>query len=322
MLRCAPTVPTSAASGDFSILAVDDSALYRALVQRSLVDEGYSISFASTGEEALRSFEVRRPEIVITDWTMPDVSGIEFCRQVRSALQEPYPYIILLTAHSEKEHVIEGLTAGADDYLTKPFDPGELRARVRVGIRMAELHRELTRKNLQLQELAMTDSLTGLANRRAVDSWVEHELSAAMRHQFPFWVVLADLDHFKHVNDKYGHDVGDSVLKRFADILAANTRKSNFCGRLGGEEFIVVLAHAKTKDDVRTAVERIREPFANFKFEAGGSRLSVTASFGVAGLRNAACCTFRDLLARADAALYQAKKKRRNCIVFEQELEH
>jgi two-component system, cell cycle response regulator len=148
---------------------------------------------------------------------MLDISGIELCQRIRRDFQQFYAYIILLTSNTEKEKVIEGLAAGADDYLTKPFHPGELLARVGVGCRIVELHHQLQVKNRLLEELALTDALTGLPNRRAIDEWASRQLSAAARHNFPIWVVMADLDHFKKINDTHGHEAGDTVLKSFDD---------------------------------------------------------------------------------------------------------
>ncbi|MFZ0997458.1 MAG: diguanylate cyclase, partial [Candidatus Sulfotelmatobacter sp.] len=210
------------------------------------------------------------------------------------------------------------LAAGADDYLTKPFHAGELQARVRVGCRIVDLHREVQDKNRQLEEMALTDSLTGLPNRRAIDFWASRELSAAVRHDFPIWVVLADLDHFKSINDTHGHDAGDIVLKKFAEILKSNTRSSNICGRLGGEEFLVVITHVQ-KENATIAIERIRKQFAAQKFTVGRRTFGATASFGIAGIRATARPDFTDLVTRADAALYAAKRQGRNRIEFETE---
>jgi two-component system cell cycle response regulator len=154
----------------------------------------------------------------------------------------------------------QGLAAGADDYLTKPFHSGELMARVEVGRRIVELHRQVQAKNRLLEEMALTDSLTGLPNRRAVDVWASRQLSAAARHDFTFWVVIGDFDWFKMVNDTYGHEAGDTVLRTFADILKTHTRQSDICARLGGEEFLLMMTHAD-KVGTRTAVERIRNQF-------------------------------------------------------------
>lgn len=241
---------------------------------------------------------------------------VELCEAIRRDFNQSYSYLILLTSHTNKEQVIEGLAAGADDYLTKPFHPGELVARVGVGRRIIELHRQVEAKNRQLEELALTDPLTGLHNRRAIDLWVSSQLSAAARHDFSIWVAMADLDRFKIVNDTHGHDAGATVLKSFAEILKANTRKSNICGRLGGEEFLMVLTHVD-KEQVRISIERVRSYFEKEEFKFGADVIRVTASFGVTGFRGPHAPEFNVLLARADAALYSAKHKGRNRIEFE-----
>jgi two-component system cell cycle response regulator len=303
-------------SPEVKILVADDSPIYRKLVEQSLSQEQYPVLFAKSGQQAMDLFIEHKPALVITDWSMPDISGIELCQRIRRDHKEFYAYVILLTGNTGKEEVIEGLAAGADDYLTKPFHPGELQARVRVGRRMVDLHREVQDKNRQLEEMALTDSLTGLPNRRAIDFWASRELSAAMRHGFPVWVVMADLDHFKSINDTHGHDAGDIVLKSFAEILKSNTRSSNICGRLGGEEFLVVLTHAE-KDNATIAIERIRKQFEAQKFTVGHRTFGATASFGIAGIRATARPDFSDLVTRADAALYAAKRQGRNRVEFE-----
>lgn len=300
---------------DLTILIVDDSPIYRKLVEQSLSDGYHQILFAKDGREALRAFDEKHPEVVITDWSMPDISGPELCQHIRRNSQPHYAYIILVTSNTNKAQVIEGLSAGADDYLTKPFDPGELLARVGVGRRIIQLHREVEAKNRQLEQLALTDSLTSLPNRRAIDLWVDGQLSSAARHDFPVWVVMADLDHFKRVNDTYGHEAGDTVLKNFGAILKASTRRSNICGRLGGEEFVVVLTHTD-EQQTKIAIERIRKRFAIETFRFGSAPVTVTASFGIAGFSGNHAPAFNALLAHADAALYAAKNKGRNRIEF------
>jgi diguanylate cyclase (GGDEF)-like protein len=166
-----------------------------------------------------------------------------------------------------------------------------------------------------LEELALTDALTGLPNRRAIDEWAGRQLSAATRHDFPIWVVMADLDLFKTINDTYGHDAGDTVLKRFAEILKANTRQSNICGRLGGEEFLLIITHLE-KENVTIAIERIRKQFESQKFTVAGDIFAATASFGITSFRGTASPGFSDLVTLADAALYSAKHKGRNRIEF------
>ncbi len=305
-------------SPELKILVADDSPVYRKLVEQSLSSEVYTVLLAKNGCQALDLFAEHHPALVITDWTMPDISGIELCRRVREHFREFYAYIIILTGHTDKEEIIEGLASGADDYLTKPFYPGELRARVEVGRRIVGLHREIEAKNRLLEELALTDSLTGLPNRRAIELWASRQLSAAARHDFPIWLVMADLDSFKKVNDTYGHDAGDAVLKGFAEILKANTRQSDICGRLGGEEFVMLITHVESAG-ITTAIERVRKKLETQKFTVTDHTFGATASFGIAGFRGATSPGFSELLARADTALYSAKHKGRNRIEFAME---
>src|SRR6266849_3630629 len=263
---------------EFKILVADDSRLYRKLVEETLAPEQYAVCVAKDGREASDLLAEHRPALVITDWDMPDITGIELCGRIRSD-QGSYTYIILLTSNAHKDQIISGLAAGADDYLTKPFHSGELLARVAVGRRIVELHREIQAKNRLLEELALTDCLTSLPNRRAIEDWAVRQLSGAARHGFSFWVVMADLDSFKSVNDAYGHEAGDIVLKRFADLLRANTRASNICGR------------------IRRQLEAERFTFC-------GRALGVTASFGISGFEGGESPKFSQLLRQADTALY------------------
>ncbi len=300
---------------DVQILVADDSRVYQKLIENALSQEQCSLLFAKSGRDALQILAKNHPALVITDWVMPDVTGIELCRHIRSNHEKLYTYIILLTSVSEKEQVVTGLAAGADDYLTKPFHPGELVARVRVGCRIVALHRQLQANNLLLEELALTDSLTGLPNRRAMEVWAVRELGAAARYGFAFWVVIADLDHFKDVNDRYGHEAGDIVLKKFADILKANTRQSNISCRLGGEEFLLALTHIE-KENVRLLVERIRGHLERESFVFGSHSIAVTASFGVSGFGGRKAPELGRLVSLADSALYNAKQQGRNRIEF------
>jgi two-component system cell cycle response regulator len=199
--------------------------------------------------------------------------------------------------------------------LTKPFDARELLARVGVGRRLAMLQRELKAKTLLLQELALTDDLTGLPNRRAVETWAERELKAAARYSYPVWVVMMDLDHFKAINDRFGHPAGDIVLKRVAQVLQTSTRASNICGRFGGEEFILILTRGDG-DGVLTAVERLRATLEKEAVMFGELPIRVTASFGVAAPSSDCATNLADLIQKADAALYGAKQTGRNRIKF------
>jgi two-component system cell cycle response regulator len=290
----------------FKVLIADDSRVYRKLLEQQLFAlDSCSVLVARSGQEAIEIFEKQRPALVITDWVMPDLSGIELCQKIR-AVKSDYTYIIILTSNSEKKDIVKGLSAGADDYLTKPFDQDELLARIRVGIRLVDLQRQIEEKNRLLEELALTDALTGLPNRRAVVAWSDRQLEAAARHGFAFWVVLMDLDHFKNVNDTYGHEAGDTVLKKFGEILKVNTRASEMSGRIGGEEFLQVITFAD-EEGIRIVTGRIRQQIVEETFHFGGNDFKVTASFGAAGFSGNKAPEFSGLVGLADAALYRAK---------------
>jgi two-component system, cell cycle response regulator len=306
--------PTST-SNRCTILVVDDSPVYHKLVADTLADETYPLLFAENGEEALRLFSSHSPSIVVTDWNMPDFSGLELCRRIRTKENCPYTYIIVLTSNSNKEMVAEGLAAGADDYLTKPFDPGELLARIAVGRRIISLNRQTDAKSKLLEEEARTDTLTGLPNRRALEEWIARQIRGAARHRFPIWVVLADLDSFKGINDTYGHAAGDAVLRTFAELLKRNTRASDICGRLGGDEFVLLITHVNA-ENIKLFMERLREQFAALSFPFVGLSVSTSASFGVAGLSGRQMPEFSVLLKLADEALYEAKREGRNRVVL------
>ena len=301
----------NAAAREFKVLVADDSRIYRKLVEQTLSEKQYAVLFAKNGQEAIDLFSEHQPSLVITDWMMPDLTGIELCERIRNHSRNSYTYIIILTGITEKNELVKGLAAGADDYLTKPFHSNELLARVGVGRRIVELHRQLEAKNSLLQELALTDSLTGLPNRRAIEDWATRQLSGAIRYGFSFLVVLADLDHFKTVNDTYGHDAGDTVLKKFAEILKANSRRSDICGRIGGEEFLFVLTHT-SQDNAKIVIERIRAELQAAKFDFDGTSLTVTASFGLASFDGSQQADFNRLVTQADVALYASKRAGRN----------
>jgi two-component system, cell cycle response regulator len=293
-------------AANYQVLVVDDSAVYRKLVEHALEAQSYSLLFAKSGLQALDLFLQHSPSIVITDWMMPDVSGLQLCEKIRADAKCGYTYIIVVTAKSEKDSVVKALAAGADDYLTKPFDPEELLARVGVGSRTVELHREIAAKNRLLEEMAHTDSLTGLPNRRAIEEWAGRQLRGAARHGFSLWVVHADLDCFKNINDSYGHDAGDTVLRKFGQVLQNHTRASDICGRMGGDEFLLVITHVGA-EQIQLTVERLRQQFAVCEFDFGGARAQMTASFGIAGFCGTNAPEWSALVREADKALYVAK---------------
>ena len=297
----------------FPVLGVDDSPVARKLLEHALPPDEFKLILAKTGREALDLFSEHRPGLVITDWLMPDLTGIELCQRIRTDFGALSTYIILLTGVSEKDKIVSGLHAGADEYLTKPFHADELLARVEVGRRIVLLHRELEEKNRLLEQLALTDGLTGLPNRRAIEEWANRQLKGAIRHSFPFWVIMTDLDTFKPINDTFGHEAGDAVLAKFAEILRTQIRQCDICGRIGGDEFLIVITYSD-EAGTRLAIERIREQVMKQRFTFGGKEVGVTASFGIAGFRRNEDTTFERFVARADAALYHAKRQGRNRI--------
>jgi len=297
----------------YEVLVVDDSPVYRKLIEQILTAEEYSLSFACNGSEALKIFRDKSPKIVITDWVMPDFSGLELCQHIRADKSASYTYVILMTSNKEKDGVVKGLEAGADDYLVKPFDSSEMLARIGVGRRIADLHRQLEDKSAQLEEVACTDVLTGLPNRRAIEDWANKQLNGAARHGFPVWVVLGDLDSFKEINDTFGHEAGDTVLRTFADTLKKLTRISDMCGRLGGDEFLIVISHVSA-DNIELAINRFRELFGALSFPFAGKSVSISATFGVAGSESGNLKDFDALVRKADEMLYEAKRGGRNCV--------
>src|SRR5882762_5472940 len=300
----APAVEST--GGRIRVLVVDDSPFSRKLLEHALRGQPYELAFAKDGREALASIVTFRPKIIITDWMLPDLSGPELCRKIRSESNAGYTYVILLTSNVEKESIVEGLAAGADDYLTKPFHEKELVARVGTGRRIMEMHREIEEKNQLLEAAARTDFLTGLPNRRAVEEYAAKQLGGAIRHGYPLWVILADLNKFKMVNDQYGHAAGDEVLKRFAAILKKSTRTSDICGRLGGDEFSLAVTHVPVAH-ITNLTTRLGDTFTIEEFSFERQNLQMTASFGVGGFEHPERLEFRQLLARADSALYESK---------------
>ncbi|MGC1684470.1 MAG: diguanylate cyclase [Candidatus Acidiferrales bacterium] len=299
----------------FPVLVVDDSPVARKLVECSLPKSEYAILLAKTGQEAIEKFAEHRPGLIITDWLMPDFSGIELCERIRREFRNHFTYIIVLTGVQEKTAVVRGLKAGADEYLTKPFDPDELLARAGVGRRIIQMHREIEEKNRLLEQLALTDQLTDLPNRRAVEEWAKRQISAAARHEFPFWVIMTDLDKFKTINDTWGHDAGDTVLRKFAEILKSNTRSSDICGRIGGDEFLMIITHSQP-EGIQLAIERMRAQVEAQRFEFNGQEVTLTASFGVASFRRGQVPDLERLIVQADVALYSAKRRGRNCVAI------
>jgi diguanylate cyclase (GGDEF)-like protein len=297
------------------VLLAEDARFARQLLQAALAGWGYEVVLAEDGEQAWRALQgADAPSIALLDWMMPGLDGLEVCRKVREAGREPYTYIILLTGRDRQQDVVEGLAAGADDYLRKPFDNLELEARIRTGRRIVELHGELIAAREALREQATTDLLTGLANRRTILETLGRELERCRRSATACAILFADLDHFKQVNDTHGHAAGDEVLRQVASTMRLILRPYDLVGRYGGEEFVVVLAGCDAAG-ARGAAERLRASVAGTAIAVGGALLRVTCSLGIAvGDRDRGWDRER-LLNAADAALYRAKRAGRDRIV-------
>ena len=287
------------------VLIADDNAMSRLTLKSQLRRWGYDVVEAVDGDAAWAILSMPdTPRLVILDWMMPGLDGIELCKRIRAQSQEPYLYAILLTGREEREDVVAGLEAGADDYVTKPFDAQELRVRLRAGERICTLQRELVAARESLRYEATHDHLTGAWNRAAVIDALARERTRAAHGRTQLSVALIDFDHFKRINDVHGHAAGDAVLRSGAARIAAAARPRDVVGRYGGEEFLVVMPDCDARA-ARDACERIRAAVAGEPVEAGGVLIHATISVGAAtwpGARGE-----DDLVSRADAALYRAK---------------
>ena len=292
---------------DIRVLVVDDSIVSRKLLEQTLAKAPYALAFAKDGSDALRLFNERPPDLVIADWELPDIPGPELCRIVRTKFAAAYTYLMLLTSNSDKKSLAEGLAAGADDYLTKPFDAEELRARVGVGRRVIEMQREIEAQTKALALDARTDPLTKLPNRRAVEEWAVKQISGSARHGYPIWVVLADLDSYKPATELFGRAAGDAMLQAFAEIIKGNTRVSDLCGHLGGDQFTFVISHV-SRENMNLVLSRLREKITNYDFSYHDVAVPLFANFGMAGSEGGERLDLHTLLQQANTALLEAKR--------------
>ncbi len=317
-MKAEAQVPQSTATG--RILVVDDNVDNVEIIATRLRYHGYEVQEASQGEEALTLVSQSPPDLILLDVMLPGVDGYEVSRRIRGNPEMPYIPIILVTARDSTQDKVTGLDAGADDYLTKPINLPELEARVRSMLRIKRLQDELEEKNRALERLSVSDGLTGLYNHRHIHGLLHEEFERVKRTGDLLTVAMFDLDHFKSVNDTYGHQAGDRVLQEVAGILRENAREMDRFGRYGGEEFLVVLPETGI-DDGAVFVERVRRDVARRPFEVGRSEpLHLTVSAGVA------CCghdtdTPDALVRRADEALYAAKAAGRDRVVRHDRIE-
>lgn len=292
------------------MLIADDDPISCRLLEVSLARAGYAVSTVANGGEAFRLLELEDgPRLVVLDWMMPEMDGVDVCRAVRKSSREAYIYLILLTARGHQTEIIEGLEAGADDYVTKPCDLHELKARLRAGVRVLELQDQLivARETLRIQ--ATHDSLTGVLNHGAILSVLEKELTRSDREGNPVAIMMTDIDHFKSVNDTYGHPAGDAVLCETAQRMLSSVRPYDSIGRFGGEEFVLVMPGCDLDMGIKQA-ERLREIICAQPVRLPEFTIPTTISIGVAAAWKNVQAS--QLLRVADQALYAAKNAGRN----------
>lgn len=296
------------------VLLAEDSRFFRRLLEANLESWGHEVVACADGSEAWRVLSLPDPpKLAVLDWEMPGMKGVEICRELRKIKGPPYVYVILLTAKSSKEDVVEGLESGADDYITKPFDPLELKVRIRAAVRIVQLQEDLIEALKAMENQARQDSLTGLWNHSTILDILKTELDRSRRQHTPVAAIMADIDHFKRINDSHGHLVGDEVIKGTAHRIRAELRSYDSLGRYGGEEFLVVLPDTDTQGALVLA-ERLRKVTGISVPYAGGGSLRCTMSFGVAAEYGSVVETVDQLVKAADQALYHAKNDGRNCV--------
>jgi len=295
------------------ILLAEDSPVYRHLISGHLKEWGFDVAVAKDGAAAWELLQAPdAPRLALLDWVLPSIEGIELCRRIRKAQSSSdYTYIVLLTGKEGKTDLVEGMRAGADDYLAKPFHPPELEARLLVGKRILDLQRELVEARESLRVAASYDFLTGLMNRGEIVALLNRELIRGKRETKPVRIILADIDHFKKVNDSLGHSAGDTVLKEVACRLKADLRVYDGAGRYGGEEFLLILPGCDLATTVRRAEEIGRLVSATGIMSPKGI-VKITVSMGVTFAGDGRSTTVEALLNEADVALYRAKENGRN----------
>jgi putative two-component system response regulator len=306
------------------VIAEDDPLLLKKLTEL-LSATGETVFATCNGREALKVLEEQNARVVVSDWVMPEMDGVALCRTIRARTGREPVHFIMLTAHSDKSRLLDAYEAGVDDFVSKPFDPEELLARVRAGLRGAKLHDELSRKatgsqalngqlavlNSRLERLSVTDELTGMFNRRYAMTRLD-ELWPATGHGMPLSVASIDIDHFKQVNDTWGHDAGDAILQQVAGVLRGETRGSDAVCRVGGEEFLIIFP-SQSIQEAGICAERCRRTVAAHPFTVGQTPVAVTVSIGLA-TRTREMTQPAHLLKAVDEAVYAAKRAGRHVV--------
>lgn len=293
------------------VLIIDDSKLITHFGKDILSGKGYEVITAGDGVAGIENAQKEKPDVILLDVVMPGIDGYEVCRRLKADSDTKDIAIIMFTSKSEPTDKIKGLELGAQDYITKPFDSGELIARVNTHVRLKELYDALEERNRQLAELANKDGLTNLYNHRCFQELLSKELSRAKRFNEFISLLFLDVDHFKRFNDTYGHQMGDVVLKSMAQLITDSVREMDIPARYGGEEFSVILPTAD-RDTAKEIGERIRKIVESQVFKMDKTEVHVTVSIGVASFPDPTIEQPRDLIEHADQALYAAKEGGRN----------
>ncbi|MCK5057487.1 MAG: diguanylate cyclase [Candidatus Aminicenantes bacterium] len=294
------------------LLVADDDPVSRKILEKHTSSWGFKVYAAKNGKEARDILSKKDIHIALLDWMMPEISGIELCSQIRKKKSEnKYKYIILLTSKDNQEDIITGLEAGADDYITKPFNIKEFEARLKTGMRIITLQHQLLKSQKELHRIAIHDSLTGLFNRREITRIFKERFIQARREKRPIGTIILDIDHFKKINDNHGHQIGDAVLVEVAQRLQGNLRPYDKIGRYGGEEFLVILPNCG-KASARKVAERLRRTICQTKFKSNNGAINISISLGGAVTERPNHISMNELLRLSDMALYGAKNNGRN----------
>lgn len=293
---------------------VDDDRATRFALERLLSRHGYEVTVAEDGRIASEKLTQEPFSLVLTDWSMPQMDGEALCRWIRDRSTEEYVYVLILTAANDRDSLTRGFEAGADDYVTKPFDKDELLARLRVGGRILQLQQSMLETERRLREIADRDGLTDLLNRRALDARLSEAFSFYRRRGRPLSIALLDLDHFKSVNDDFGHVAGDAVLRETAQRVGEAVRAYDTLGRFGGEEFLLILPDTLAWS-ARLVAERVRQVLSQAPVVHENRIIPISGSLGVATVDVGFSGDLQHLIEAADEALYEAKRRGRNRVV-------
>ncbi|MGH9444009.1 MAG: GGDEF domain-containing response regulator [Thermoanaerobaculia bacterium] len=294
------------------ILIADDDPLSRAVLEKSLSGWGHETVSVSDGIQAwVALHRESRPSIAILDWLMPGLDGVKICGKLREESSGNYVYVIILTGKNQRKNLIQALAQGADDFVSKPFEPAELQARLQVAKRIIDLETQLIAAREAMKEEATNDPLTGTWNRRMILRFLDQEMARGRRERFPVATILLDLDHFKQVNDRHGHLAGDETLREFVRRVKSVVRPYDAIGRYGGEEFLLVLPRCEAAGAAQLS-ERILPAIGQEPFLTRKGPIAVTVSAGISTSEASGLATPEEMIHAADLALYRAKRAGRN----------